>query len=176
MTRLLPLDRSAAPSLSAFLERLPEGERRWFREDVLDPAVVGAWTQDSNPRAIAADADGRVIGYGAVEPGQGWSGHVGEITVMVAPDARRGGVGTTLARHMLIEALRLGLKKVVVEVVADERSAIAMFRRLGFEPEALLIGHVRDRDGRLRDLMILAHPVEENWAVMAATGVEDAVV
>jgi ribosomal protein S18 acetylase RimI-like enzyme len=101
---------------------------------------------------------------------------VGEIVVMVADDARRQGLGTRLAQHALLEALRVGLKKVVVEVVADERSAIAMFGRLGFEPEALLRDHVRDREGRLRDLMILAHPVEENWGVMAATGVEDALI
>ena len=76
---------------------------------------------------------------------------------------------------MLLEALRAGLRKVVVEVVADEHSAIALFRRLGFEPEALLRDHIRDRDGRLRDLVLLAHPVEDNWGIMAATGVEAAV-
>ena len=32
-----------------------------------------------------------------------------------------------------------------------------MFRALGFDPEALLTGQVRDRDGELLDLMILAH-------------------
>jgi RimJ/RimL family protein N-acetyltransferase len=67
------------------------------------------------------------------------------------------------------------MTKVVVELVADETAAIAMFGRLGFEPEALLRGQVRDRDGGLRDLVVLAHPVEDNWGAMAATGVEDAV-
>ena len=176
MIEIVALEPAAAPALQAFLADLPAGERRWFREDVLDDAVVRAWTQAANPRLLALDADGRVVGYGAVEPGRGWSSHVGEITVMVAADARRGGIGTVLAQHVLVEALRIGLRKVVVEVVSDQASAIGMFRRLGFEPEALLVDHVRDRAGRLRDLMVLAHPVQENWAVMAATGVEDALV
>jgi RimJ/RimL family protein N-acetyltransferase len=80
-----------------------------------------------------------------------------------------------MARLVLIEALNAGITKVIVEIVADETPAIAMFGQLGFEPEALLRGHVRDRNGELRDLVVLAHPVEEIWAVMAAVGVEDAV-
>jgi RimJ/RimL family protein N-acetyltransferase len=176
VTIVVPLDASAAPSLAEFLAGLPEGERRWFREDVSDPSVAHAWAHDGDGRVIAVAEEGRVVGYAAVEPGRGWSAHVGEITVMVAEDVRGQGVGTRLAQEALVRALRMGLIKVVVEVVAEERSAIALFRRLGFEPEALLRDHVRDRGGGLRDLMVLAHPVAENWGVMAATGVEDALV
>ena len=39
-----------------------------------------------------------------------------------------------------------------------------MFRALGFDPEALLTDHVRDRSGALRDLMILAQSVEAQWS------------
>ena len=42
----------------------------------------------------------------------------------------------------------MGLKKLVVEVIADQAPLIAMFRGLGFEPEALLTDHVRDRSGQ----------------------------
>ena len=42
-----------------------------------------------------------------------------------------------------------------------------MFRALGFEPEALLADHVRDRSGEVRDLMVLANAVEEQFAAMA---------
>jgi RimJ/RimL family protein N-acetyltransferase len=96
------------------------------------------------------------------------------MTLMVDPQMRRRGVGREMARSVLVEALRLGLRKVVVEVVADQPSAEAMFRSMGFEPEAMLRDHIRDRGGQLRDLVVLSHPVEENWGVMAATGVEDA--
>ena len=49
-----------------------------------------------------------------------------------------------------------------------------MFRSLGFDPEALLKDHVRDQTGELRDLMVLAHSVEESFATMAAAGIADA--
>jgi ribosomal protein S18 acetylase RimI-like enzyme len=172
-----PFSAEEAPALRVFLAGLPEGERRWFEEDVLDPSVVASWAADERGRHLLAfDAEDHVVVYGAVRPGRGWSSHVGEITLLVDPRARRQGHGKTMARLVLVEALRAGLTKVVVEVVADETAAVAMFGLLGFEPEALLRGHVRDRHGRIRDLMVLAHPVEENWAVMAATGVEDALV
>jgi ribosomal protein S18 acetylase RimI-like enzyme len=170
------LSAASVPALREFLARLPEGERRWFEEDVLDPSVAEAWAADDrSPRLLAVDADDRVVVYGDVRRGRGWSSHVGEMTLMVDPDQRRQGHGKTMSRLLLIEALKAGMTKVVVEVVADETPAIAMFGQLGFEPEALLRGHVRDRGGELRDLIVLAHPVEENWAVMAATGIEDAV-
>jgi len=170
------LSAAEVPALRTFLARLPEGERRWFEEDVLDPSVPAAWASDDrNPHLLALDGDDRVVVYGAVRRGRGWSSHVGEIALMVDPDLRRQGHGRRMAQLVLIEALRAGVTKVMVEIVADQTAAIAMFRRLGFEPEGLLRGHVRDREGALRDLVVLAHPVEENRAVMAATGVEDAV-
>jgi hypothetical protein len=61
----------------------------------------------------------------------------------------------------------------VVEVVADEEPTIAMFRAHGFDPEALLKDHVRDANGDLRDLMILAHSVEASHAAMAAAGIAE---
>jgi RimJ/RimL family protein N-acetyltransferase len=174
MGQVRELESAHAPALLDFLERVPDGERRWFKDDVLDPAVVEAWRRDERSRHLVALEDsGRVVAYGSVQPGQGWSSHVGEITLIVDPSVRRQGYGGTLARRVLVEALGAGLTKVIVEVVADETSAIRLFGNLGFEPEALLRDHVRDRAGNLRDLMILAHPVSDTWGVLAATGVED---
>jgi hypothetical protein len=61
----------------------------------------------------------------------------------------------------------------VVEVVADQEPTIAMFRSLGFDPEALLTNHVCDQSGALRDLMILAHSAEEEWSSLVVAGIAD---
>jgi hypothetical protein len=73
----------------------------------------------------------------------------------------------------VLEALALGLGKMVVEVIADQEGLVAMFRGLGFEPEALLVDHVRDRSGELRDLLVLAHSVEEQMASLETAGIAD---
>lgn len=157
-----------------FLAHIPEGDRTFFKEDVSDPEVVAGWSRLGAARSLAVD-DGAVLGYVAVIPLQGWSSHVGEVRVVVDPDHRGRGIGRTLARHAVLEALSLGLRKMVVEVVADQEPTIAMFRSLGFDPEALLTDHVRDQAGGLRDLMVLAHSVDDSFAGMAAVGLGDVV-
>ena len=158
--------------MEQFLRRIPEGERMFLKEDVEVPEVVDAWVRPGAARSIAVD-DGAVIGYVAVVPLQGWSSHVGEVRVIVDPERRGRGIGRALARHAVLQALEIGLTKMVVEVVADQEATIAMFRSHGFDPEALLKDHVRDGNGELHDLMILAHAVEEAHAAMAAAGIEE---
>lgn len=164
-----PRDRAA---LAAFIERIPDGDRTFFKEDVADPTTVDRWMRLDASRSVAVD-DGDVVGYVAVVPLQGWSSHVGEVRVIVDPGHRGKGIGRTLARHAVNEALRLGLTKMVVEVIADQEPTITLFRSHGFDPEALLADHVRDQSGRLRDLMILAHSVEGSLASLSATGLAD---
>ena len=72
--------------------------------------------------------------------------------LVVDPEARGQGLGRALARWALLQALDGGLKKLTVEVVAEQEGAVAMFGGLGFQAEGLLRDHVRDRDGELRDL------------------------
>jgi ribosomal protein S18 acetylase RimI-like enzyme len=91
--------------------------------------------------------------------------------VIVDPGHRGRGVGRALARQAVADALRLGLAKMVVEVTADQDATVAMFRSLGFDPEALLADHVRDKAGGLHDLLILAHSVEDASAALRASGV-----
>ena len=160
-------------ALARFLRRVPDADRTFFKEDVDDPAVLDAWLRPGPARAIAADG-GEVVGSMAVVPLHGWSSHVGEVRLIVDPDHRGQGIGRALARRAVLEALDAGLQKMVVEVIAVQEPTIAMFRSLGFEPEALLTDHVRDRGGELRDLMLLSHSVEEQWSAMVTAGIADA--
>jgi ribosomal protein S18 acetylase RimI-like enzyme len=161
-------------ALRRFFTRIPEGDRTFFKEDVDDAEVVARWTTPGGTRSIAVEGD-EVLGSVAVVRLQGWSSHVGEVRVIVDPAQRGRGIGRALARAAILDALELGLRKLVVEVVADEDSTIAMFRSLGFDPEALLTNHVRDQAGDLRDLLILAHDVDDSFRVMVTTGLADEV-
>jgi ribosomal protein S18 acetylase RimI-like enzyme len=158
-------------ALLEFFARIPAAERTFFKEAVLDRATVESWS--GGARGLACDA-GEVVGYVAVVPLGGWSDHVGEVRLVVDPARRGRGLGRELARWALMQGLELGLSKLVVEVVADQDGAVAMFIALGFQAEGLLRDHVRDRDGELRDLVLLAHPIADQWAAMASAGIEDA--
>jgi ribosomal protein S18 acetylase RimI-like enzyme len=167
-----PIAAADEAALRRFFARIPEADRTFLKEDVDDPDVLAAWARPGTARVIAVDAD-EVVGSVAVVPLHGWSSHVGEVRLVVDPAQRGRGVGRGLARQSVIDAVDLGLAKLVVEVIADQTALIGMFRALGFEPEALLADHVRDRSGEVRDLMVLANDVESQFSSMAAAGITD---
>jgi ribosomal protein S18 acetylase RimI-like enzyme len=166
------LDAPDRAAVERFVARVPDADRTFFKEDVDDPQVVHAWMRAGTARAVAVEG-GDVVGYMALVPLHGWSSHVGEVRVIVDPAQRGRGIGRALARHAVAEAVALDLSKMVVEVIADQEPTIAMFRSLGFDPEALLCDHVRDQSGALRDLMILAHSLDEQWSSMLLAGIAD---
>jgi len=167
-----PIEPGDDDSLMRFFERIPDADRTFLKEDVADADVLADWSRPGAARMIAVEAD-EVLGSVAVVPLHGWSSHVGEVRLVVDPEHRGRGIGTALARRAVLDALDMRLAKLVVEVIADQDALIGMFRSLGFEPEALLLDHVRDRSGELRDLMVLANSVDEQFAVMAAAGISD---
>ncbi len=169
-----PLAAGHLPALRAFLAALPDEDVTLVKEDVRDPAVADAWAAGRGAGRwwVATGEDGAVLGLVGVRPLVGWSSHVGELRLVVDPARRRQGLGRALARHALREALEAGLAKVVVEVVAEQEGAARMFGELGFRGEALLRDHIRDRDGELRDLLVLAHDARGEWSAMAGVGIE----
>jgi ribosomal protein S18 acetylase RimI-like enzyme len=165
------------PALRDFFASMPAEDRTFFFQDVRDPAVAEGWaTDERRNRRAAFGEDGRILGLAALQPGVDWSSHVADVVLVVAPDARRQGLGRTLARGMLLEALEQNFKKVTVMIPADNDGAIQMFLGLGFQAEALLRDQLcSPEDGTLRDVVILAHLVDESWSTMLTGGFEEAV-
>jgi ribosomal protein S18 acetylase RimI-like enzyme len=174
LSGLRPLAPDDAAVLVEFLATLPEGDRTFFKEaDDLD--TVEYWCRhEHSGRWIVQGEDGKLRAYLAVIPGVGWSSHVGELRLVVGADYRRIGLGRALARRGLLEAVRSGLSKIVVEVVADKEGDLEMFTTIGFEAEALLKNQIMDRRGETRDLVILAHDVESVRDSMHALGIDEA--
>jgi ribosomal protein S18 acetylase RimI-like enzyme len=164
-------------ALAEFFGHLPEGDRTFVKEAVDDRAVVAGWAESGSSasghapsRWVACDGTD-VVGYVAVLPLPGWSSHVGELRLVVAPSARGRGLGRLLAGHALKTAVGMGLSKLVVEVVAVQEGTIAMFNELGFRGEALLTDQIRDGHGELQDLVVLAHDVTAAAAALDTVGV-----
>ena len=161
-------------ALLRFFGKLPEGDLTFIKEDVTDPETVRSWTagDSTGRRWVSMDGDD-ICGYVALYRLPGWSDHVGEVRLVVAPEKRGSGLGRELARHAVVSGLESGLRKLVVEVVAEQGPALALFTGLGFSGEAVLKGHIRDRKGDLHDLMVLAHDVDETWSGMDTVGVSE---
>jgi ribosomal protein S18 acetylase RimI-like enzyme len=151
---------------------LSERDLTLIKEDVTDPDAVRSFSVRPGQQWVALDGPD-LVGYAAVRTLPEWSDHVGELRLVVDPARRSVGVGRTLARHALVEAVRAGHRKLVVELAADQENGLAMFTSLGFIGEALLRDHIRDRNGELHDLVVLAHFVDGTWAGMDAIGLTD---
>lgn len=168
---IVPVGAEHVEGLVAFFRRLPDGDLTFIKEDV-GPEAIRTWPGGVVQQWVAVDGDG-IAGYVAVKPLVGWSDHVGELRLVVDPERRRAGVGRALTKHAVLEAVRAGRRKVVVELAADQAGALSMFSSLAFEGEALLRDHIRDRHGELRDLVMLAHFVDRTWATLEAVGIAD---
>jgi ribosomal protein S18 acetylase RimI-like enzyme len=174
LSGLRPLRPDDASLLVTFLRELPDGDRTFFKEGD-DLATVDYWCRNEySGRWVVEADDGKLRAYLAVIPGVGWSSHVGELRLVVGADSRRLGLGRALARRGLLEAVRGGLSKIVVEVVADKQGDLEMFTSIGFDPEALLKNHIRDREGETRDLVILSHDVGSVRDSMHVLGIDEA--
>ena len=171
MIDIVPLEKGHRTALERFFADVPEGDRTFFQEDVADARTIDSWFDDPRSRRLVAVETAQIHGYLAIVPSVGWESHVGELRVVVDRARRRRGVGRQLARRGLLEALDMGLRKVVVEAAADQHATVELFNDIGFEAEALLKDHVRTSDGEFRDLLILAHQVEEVRESMAVMGI-----
>lgn len=162
-----------AGAMSRMLAGLSERDRTLIREDTGDRAAMEDVLRAPGQRIAAVGAHDELIGYATVTRLPGWSSHVGELRIVVREGARGSGVGAELTKQALRESFGAGLTKVVVEVPAASNGAVAMFARLGFTGEALLRDHLRDRNGELHDLIVLAHHAHIGMETFAFTGVAD---
>lgn len=161
-----------ADQVRAFFLAVPERDRAFFKEDVTDERVIAQRVAGDGVVLLAVDGGG-VVAFVSLSPGVARASHVADLRLVVADSARRRGLGRRLAQEILVEALRHGFLKVTVDVAADNQPAINMFRRLGFDPEGLLRGHLRDGRGELRDVVALAHLAEDQMSAMALAGIAE---
>ncbi|HMO44569.1 MAG TPA: GNAT family N-acetyltransferase [Rubrivivax sp.] len=165
-------------ALAALVAALPAHDLLFVPRDLGHPKVIDAWMRaldDGTLTSLAARDGGAMVACTAIVTDElSWSRHVGELRVLVSPAWRGKGLGRVLIQECFAQALALGLKKLVAQMTTDQRAAIGVFEELGFRAEALLAGHVADRDGKLHDLVLLGHDVDAVAARNEAYGVPDA--
>lgn len=99
-----------------------------------------AWTKDlflgelaevPTSRAIAIlEVDAKIIGYASLR----FVGREGDInTIAIAAEYQRKGFGQQLLDWLLDQARELGVRELFLEVRADNKPAIEMYRAAGFD-------------------------------------------
>jgi L-amino acid N-acyltransferase YncA len=160
-------------SIHLFARSLPQEHLLFLHTDITDPAIVDAWIgsiENGATITLLAEPDGTLEGYASLHLNPvRWSRKVGELAVNVAPEWQSRGLGEGLCVEMLTLAGILGLRKVTAQMVADHKSARALFERLGFRIQAFLPDWVEDREGHSRDLLLMAYDLRSSERTAAAS-------
>ncbi|MBC7265980.1 MAG: GNAT family N-acetyltransferase [Anaerosomatales bacterium] len=109
-----------------------------FDTEPVDAESRRAWLSKRGPEhpVVVAEEEGTVVGWAALSP---WSDRCAyrssvELSVYVAPDRLRRGIGRALAEHLLALAPSLGVHAVLARICTENAPSIALVERLGFEP------------------------------------------
>lgn len=157
-----------------FARKLPEYDLLFLGRDLKHRKVIEAWLneiEDGFIDSVLAEGPSGVVGTAAVvrDP-LGWSGHVGEVRLLVSLRLRGAGLGRAMLEECFRMAMHRDLKKLIAKMTPDQTGAIALFESMGFRGEALLKDHVMGRDGQVHDLVVLSHDVSRVAAQMEAFG------
>lgn len=148
------------PAVAAWRIEAPHRSLAW-RRDWLDKLLAqrhgfGAWV------------DGMLAGFGELAPLRLRRHHAATLDLAVHDEWRRRGVGTALLGEMLRFADRwLGLRRLELDLHADDAEGLALHAGFGFETEGFRRGGLL-RDGELIDLRMLAR-LREPMPVAAFT-------
>jgi RimJ/RimL family protein N-acetyltransferase len=146
-----------------FARALPEEDLLFLSFDITRENVVESWikwVKSGLWDTILAEVDGKIVGHGTLlRTEQIWTRHLGEIILLVLPSFRGRGIGSLLANEIFAKAKSSGLMKIVARMAAEQKSAIAVFEKMGFRIEALLGDYVIDLKDHTHDLVAMSYDI-----------------
>jgi L-amino acid N-acyltransferase YncA len=153
-----------------FFKAMPDKDKRFLRYDVSDRNVLEQRfraTKTGRVRRLVAVIDDQIAADGVLElEGHGWKEHVGELRLFVSRAYRRKGLGMLMARELYKLASVAKVEEVVVKMMRPQIAARKIFRRLGFHEEVVLPDYVKDRGGKVQDLVVMRCDLASLWQLL----------
>jgi len=106
---------------------------------------------------VVAEREGEVVGWarvGAYDPVHDYYAGVGEATLYVDRNGRRGGTGRALMNALAGEAERRGYHKLVGKIFTSNEPSIALVKSCGWREVGVHLRHGR-LDGEWKDVMVV---------------------
>lgn len=162
-----PIEMKDFEASQGFFSSLDASERRYMRRDVTKAEVVQTRINEARTyaveRLIALHED-EIVADGSLEHERfGWGDRIAQIRLIIHPDFRRVGLGSSMARLLYVIAHQQNVARLNVRILRPQKLCCEIFHRLGFREAFVLPDHVRDLEGNLQDLIILRSDLEMLW-------------
>jgi len=155
-----PMVQEDEQGLLKFFGSLPEEERLYFNDNIIDPDVIKNWAENidyDKVLPILAIVEDKIVGDCTLHryPNWSWMKNTGHIAISVSPKYRKNNLTKILASEVFCQSLTTNLERVVVELVPDREDVREVFIQLGFCKEAVLEDKHLDVTGGKHDLLIM---------------------
>ena len=156
---LRPLGKRDAARLQKFLLSVPEEERLFIKQPILDRVVVQQWCQqadfDRNLPLLVLHGQ-KIIGEATLHQRfGGWKRHVGLITLLTHPEYRGRDVSKLLVGELIDIAKHCGLRRLEAEINGERKIALQVLSQFGFSKLMHLEDYVLDMKAVTHDYVLL---------------------
>jgi len=154
-----PLGKRDDTRLHKFLLSVPEEERLYIKQRILNRDVVKQWCRqadfDRNLPLLMLQGQ-KVIGEATLHQRLGgWKRHIGLITLLTHPEYRGRNVSKILVAELVEIARHCGLRRLEAEVNGERKIALKTLADLGFSPLMHLEDYVLDMKAVTHDYVLL---------------------
>jgi len=160
---LRPMDKTDRQPVGDFFSRLTPAVLQYVRNDVNDPQVLDKWFAQLDYNKVfplLAFIDNKVVANASLHRVvYGWRKHLATVRIVVDPECHQKGLGTLMINELVDIAHEFGVEKLMVEFPLKAHSALAMFKKAGFSPRAVIEGLMKNRHGEDLDVVIMVMDV-----------------
>jgi GNAT superfamily N-acetyltransferase len=160
---LRPMDKTDRQPLGDFFNRLSPAVLQYVRNDVNNPQVLDKWFAQLDYNKVfplLALFDNKVVANASLHRvSYGWRQHLATVRIVVDPEFHQKGLGTLMINELVDLAHEFGVEKLMVEFPLKAQSALAMFKKAGFSPRAVIEGLMKNRHGEDMDVVIMVMDV-----------------
>lgn len=163
-----PLKKDDKELLWNFFQEIPDNDRLFLKDNVIEKTVVESWCNGINYEMIfplLALHDGKIIGDATLHLSQRtWMHHIANLRIVIHPKFRHRGLATQMLQELITLTKQTDLEMLDAEFMSEQESAILAFERVGFNEIARIEQHVIDIEGKPHDFVILSYELKKNPA------------
>jgi putative acetyltransferase len=161
--QIRPLQESDSEGLHGMYQSMSDDALRWsmapYTEETIDRWIGNL----PNLISLVAVHGGGIVGYASVQKfTHPRLAGTGDLNIYIHQDYQGAGLGTALMVMLLNVANEHSLHRINLEVVADNETAVYLFRKFGFNVEGRRVEAYKAMDGGLHDILLMGKTLNKD--------------